>query len=33
MCVPPAPEKKFFPTLLADEKSPRCPLGKESARV
>ena len=27
------PREEILPTLLADEKSPRCPLGKESARV
>ncbi len=27
------PREELLPTLLADEKSPRCPLGKESARI
>ena len=27
------PREEILPTLLADEKSPRCPLGKESALV
>ena len=27
------PREEILPTLLADERSPRCPLGKESARI
>ena len=27
------PREELLPTLLADERSPRCPLGKESARI
>ena len=27
------PREEILPTLLSDERSPRCPLGKESARI